>query len=160
MSPTSTRGQLLNAARVLCDDFAQKRDLDVIMSHFSTTQPCIVLEHGLPAFAPFLGRPFRGHEGLREYFSLIASLLDYENMCFSDYFVDLDVRKVSVKGKARFTWKSTNESWNEVFVYVLDFDDENRVYSYQVWADTAAAYLAMKGQLGEVSDGYCSALGQ
>ena len=141
-----TREQLLGAAKALCDDFAQKKDLEVIMSHFSTTQPCTALEHGLPV-VPFLGRPFHGHEGVREYFSLIASLLDYEGMCFSNYFVDVQVRKVSVNGRARFTWKSTNENWDEIFVYVLDFDDESRVYSYQVWADTAAAYLAMKGRL-------------
>ncbi|KAL4065846.1 hypothetical protein J3A83DRAFT_4360214 [Scleroderma citrinum] len=143
------REQLLDAAKALCDDFSRKKDLDTILSHFSTAQPCVALEHGLPEFAPFLGRTFRGHEGVREYFSLIASLLDYRDMNFSDYVVDTQVRKVSVKGRARFTWKSTNESWDEIFVYVLDFDDEIRVYRYQVWADTAAAYLARKGQLGE-----------
>lgn len=145
-----TRQRLLDAAKALCDDFAQHKDMDSVLSHFSTTKPCIVEEHGLPEFAPFLGRTFRGQDGVREYFNIIASLLAYQNMDFNNYFVDTELRKVSVTGRATFTWKSTGESWHEVFVYVLDFDEQNRVSRYQVWADTAAAYLASRGQLGEV----------
>ncbi|KIJ57854.1 hypothetical protein HYDPIDRAFT_120262, partial [Hydnomerulius pinastri MD-312] len=120
------------------------------LSHFSTTHQCTAMEHGLPAFAPFLGRPFNGREGITEYFSIIASLLTYENMCFSEYFADAEARKVSVKGRATFARITTNESWDETFTYVLDFDDENKVTDYQVWADTGAAYLASKGQLKKV----------
>ncbi|KAH7890829.1 hypothetical protein F5I97DRAFT_1839123 [Phlebopus sp. FC_14] len=141
---TSAREQLLSAAKALCDDFSQQKSTETILSHFSSTQ-CTALEYGLPALAPFLGRPFNGCDGVREYFSIIASILTYEDMHFSDYFVDIEVRKVSVKGRATFTWKSTGKSWEEVFAYVLDFDAEDKVTKYQVWADTGAAYLASKG---------------
>ncbi|OJA07790.1 hypothetical protein AZE42_14072 [Rhizopogon vesiculosus] len=68
-------------------------------------------------------------------------------MEFSEYIVDPEVQKVSVKGRAKFTWLSTEQSWDEIFTYVLDFDDDFKVTNYQVWADTGAAYLASRGQL-------------
>ncbi|KAF9223992.1 transcription elongation factor S-II [Gyrodon lividus] len=147
---TSSRQLLLDAAKCLCDDFAQKKIPEILLSHFSETHPCTAVEHGLPAFAPFLNRSFNGRGGVLEYFSTIASLLTHKNMRFSEYFVDTEARKVSVMGMATFTWISTEESWDETFTYVLDFDDENKVTGYQVWADTGAAYLASKGQLKEV----------
>lgn len=60
------------------------------------------------------------------------------------------MQRVSCKGTARFTWiegDGKDQSWNERFLYVLDFDDEAKVASYQVWADSGAAYLARTGQL-------------
>ncbi|KAI6126394.1 hypothetical protein EV401DRAFT_999350 [Pisolithus croceorrhizus] len=149
----SSRQQLLDAAKALCDDFARKASLDTLLSHFSTTEECIAREHGLGAAAPFVGRTFRGLENVQNYFSLVSPSLTFENTTFGDYFVDTEVRKVSVTGRATFTWKETAESWDEIFTYVLDFDHENKVYRYQVWADTAAAYLARKGGLREVCMG-------
>lgn len=54
---------------------------------------------------------------------------------------------MSVKGQAKFTWIETGQSWNETFIYSLDFDDESMVTNYQVWADSGAAYLARHGKL-------------
>lgn len=59
-------------------------------------------------------------------------------------------RKVSVKGRAKFTWIETSQSWDETFTYSLDFDDELKVTDYQVWADSGAAYLARLGKLDEL----------
>jgi hypothetical protein len=55
--------------------------------------------------------------------------------------------KVSVKGRAKFTWIETGQSWDETFTYSLDFDDESKVTDYQVWADSGAAFLARLGKL-------------
>lgn len=75
-------------------------------------------------------------------------------MSFGDdggWIVDVESGKVSVKGKARFTWTETGQSWDEVFVYVLGFDlgeeGDGKVVRYEVWADSGAAYLARKGML-------------
>jgi len=76
--------------------------------------------------------------------------LTYENMRFSEYIVDIENHKVSVKGQATFTWTKTEESWDEIFTYSLDFDDELKVTDYQVWADSGAAYLASLGKLDEL----------
>jgi hypothetical protein len=146
MKPTA-RNQLLAAAQSFCNSFAQKASLEVIFSHFSASSDPLIVEHGLPQLASFLGREFRGHDGLHEYFGLLAELLSYENMAFSNYLVDSDQNKVSVRGEARFTWKSTKQSWDEVFTYVLAFDDEYKVKVYEVWADSGAAFLASTGQL-------------
>jgi hypothetical protein len=139
-----TRADLLHSAESLCISFASKQPLETILSHFSTTHQTCCIEYGLPSFAPFLGRPFTDP---KEYFTLISALLTYENMQFSEYMVDTEARKVNVKGKARFTWIETEQSWDEVFTYVLDFDDEAKVTDYQVWADSGACYLAREGKL-------------
>lgn len=69
--------------------------------------------------------------------------------------VDVDTRKVSVTGNARFKWTEgvgEGQWWDEQFVYVLDFDDEAKVTDYQVWADSGAAYLAQVGKLNKLRE--------
>ena len=153
MSSTTSnpRQRLSDAARRFCDDFARGASIDTILTHFSNARPCEVLEHGLSRFAPFLGSPFRGRDGVRHYFYTVAALIAYDNMRFSEYIVDAEVRKVSVKGTAVFTWIATGNSWDETFAYVLDFDDQDKITRYQIWGDTGALYLASQGHLGEVS---------
>jgi hypothetical protein len=166
--PAAKRDALLAAAQAFCNSFANKEAPAKILSHFSTSDDVVALEHGLPQLAPFLGRHFRGRAGLESYFHLLSSHLKYENMRFSNFVVDAEVSKVSVRGEATFTWISTAQSWDEIFTYVLEFDQENRVLVYEVWAgeyryracnvcpqnsyandrsDSGAAYLASKAQL-------------
>ncbi|THH07088.1 hypothetical protein EW145_g3625 [Phellinidium pouzarii] len=146
MSPFICREDLLAAARSFCDAFAKHKLLDEILAYFATDNAAC-LEHGLPQLAPFLGRRFTGPDGVREYFRLIADLLSYEDMRFSDYVVDADSLKVSVKGQAKFTWNKTANSWQEVFAYMLEFDEQRKVKLYEVWADSGAAYMASRGEL-------------
>ncbi|KAI1808767.1 hypothetical protein F4811DRAFT_183907 [Daldinia bambusicola] len=152
--PHHKRTDLLHAATAFCESFAQKKSPDEILSHFSTSSADIsAYEHGLEELAPFLGREFRGRDGVREYFDTISSCLSYEDMRFADYVVDAAENRVAVRGAARFTWTATGESWDEVFAYALKFDDQHKVTSYEVWADSGAAYLASKGQLKELKSG-------
>lgn len=146
------RQQLLFAARAFCDAFADKKPPAEIFSYFSASDDVLALEHGLPRLAPFLGRKFRGQQGLREYFGILASNLSYEHMSFSHLFVDPEVSKVSVRGRARFTWIGTGQSWDEVFTYVLEFDDDAKIKVYEIWADSGAAYLASKGELNRKNE--------
>ena len=147
----SHRQTLLETARQFCDAFADKKPLDEMFSYFSSSEDVMAFEHGLPQLAPFLGREFRGQKGLKEYFDLLSSTLSYENMAFSHLFVDPEVSKVSVRGRATFTWTRTGQSWHEVFTYVLEFDDDIKVKTYEIWADSGAAYLASRAELKEAS---------
>ncbi|KAF9076581.1 hypothetical protein BDP27DRAFT_1313574 [Rhodocollybia butyracea] len=147
-----SRSHYLSSATAFCDSFAQTKDLDTILSHFSTTHKISAIEHGERALGQFLGRSFDGLDGVRSYFEIMATLVSYEDMKFSEFVVDAEARKVACKGKAKFTWIETGESWDETFAYMLDFDDEGKVTDYQVWADSGAAYLARKGELGKVRD--------
>ncbi|KAJ3548824.1 hypothetical protein NMY22_g1108 [Coprinellus aureogranulatus] len=144
MSNPLSRPQLKGAAQAFCDAFAEKKDVDYIVSLFSTTTPISAIEYGDPAQAIFLGRTFHGQDGLKEYFGAITHLLSYEDMSFSEYVVDEEARKVAVKGKAKFTWKETGKSWDETFSYVLDFDEGGKLTRYQVWSDTGSAYMASR----------------
>jgi hypothetical protein len=144
MPPPIPRSTLLAAAKTFCDAFSQKKDLDYILSLFSTTNPTSVVEYGDPSLAPFLGRKFEGYDGAKQYFEIIADLLSYEDMSFSEYVVDADEGKVAVKGKATFTWKATGKIWEETFSYVLDFDEGAKLIRYQIWSDTGSAYFASR----------------
>ncbi|KAK4165372.1 hypothetical protein QBC43DRAFT_287922 [Cladorrhinum sp. PSN259] len=144
----SHRASLLQAATSFCESFASQKPPNEIFSHFTAAESNIfIFEHGLPRLAPFLGREFRGKDGLQEYFKIISECLTYKNMRFSNYVVDTEARRVSVRGEATFTWSSTGQSWDEVFTYVLKFDDNDKVEKYEVWADSGAAYLASQGLL-------------
>jgi hypothetical protein len=148
MAPS--RNQLLRAATSFCQDFADKKDPDFLLHHFSVTYKCTIIEHGQQCLTPFLGRTFVGLPAIRSYFTTIGELLEYENMRFSSYTVDVETSRVCVKGEAKFTWLSTRESWDEAFIYMLDFDDEFKVTDCQIWADSGAAYLAGTGKLDQV----------
>ncbi|EGO58234.1 hypothetical protein NEUTE1DRAFT_82594 [Neurospora tetrasperma FGSC 2508] len=144
-----TRQSLLKASESFCTAFAsQSPPSEILTKHFTqNSNDIIVFEHGLPRLAPFLGREYKGKDGFLEYFNTIGEQLSYKDMRFSDYIVDAEVRKVSVRGEAVFTNKKTGQSWDEVFRYVLEFDEDARVKTYEIWADSGAAYLASRGEL-------------
>lgn len=147
MTPTEQRESLHDAARSFCSAFAEKAPYEVIASHFSPSSKKIAFEHGLPQLAPFLGRTFEGDQGIRKYFELLSAHLQYEHMWFDNYIIDSEVRKVSVRGHAKFSDLATGQTWDEVFAYQLGFDEDNKVLSYEIWSDTGAAYLAGNGHL-------------
>jgi hypothetical protein len=140
---------LLTAATSFCNSFSRSDPPSMILeTHFTRNHPSILVhEHGLAKLAPFLGRAFRGADGLLQYLSVIAECLSFENMRFTEYIIDTEAHKASVRGEARFTWKSTGQTWDEVFTYLLLFDAENRVERYEIWADSGAAWLASRGEL-------------
>jgi hypothetical protein len=148
----ATYARMLASTKALCAAFAAKAGAEDLLEYFSTTYQISAFEHGLPSLAPFLGRPFNGVNGVEKYFTLISDLLEFEEMEFDNYFVDEEKQRACVQGEAKFTWKETGESWDERFVYVLDFDDQAKVVDYRVWADTGAAYLAKAAQLKQVNE--------
>ncbi|KAL2271527.1 hypothetical protein VTJ83DRAFT_898 [Remersonia thermophila] len=147
LSPT--REELLHAAQAFCNAFAASTPTGTLLSnHFTRRRRNILVhEHGLAQLAPFLGRQFRGPEGLDQYLSVMAECVSHEGMRFTDYAVDAEARRVGVRGQARFTWKNTGQVWDEDFYYVLGFDGEARVEKYEIWADSGAAWLASRGEL-------------
>jgi len=148
-----TRSQLLVSATSLCNAFASNAPLSEILSHFSTTYAVSAQEHGLPLLAPFIGRTFTGITGPKSvstYFQLLQRHINFQDMSFGAWTIDVESRKISCIGKAKFRWvegPGDGQSWDETFVYHLDFDGEGKVTDYQVWADTGAAYLARTAQL-------------
>ncbi|KAH8166154.1 hypothetical protein CIB48_g2086 [Xylaria polymorpha] len=157
--PALTRVEFLAAARAFCDSIALGKSLDEIVSHFASTPDVVVHEHGLPQLAPFLGRDFCGAEGVREYFETVGRCLRFEDTRFVEFIADEGGRdengdgdragKVAARGKVRLTSIETAQSWDETFVYILRFDETGKVVRYDVWADTGAAYLAGRGELGK-----------
>ncbi|KAA1477689.1 hypothetical protein DENSPDRAFT_885300 [Dentipellis sp. KUC8613] len=144
---TPSRSELIDAFNAFIGALASGGDMANIVDHLSKSQSPEVIEYGLTFLAPFLGRPFVGAEGVANYFNTIGTLLTWKDMGYSEHVVDPVARKVSAKGKATWTWKSTGQSWPETFTTTVDFDEELKVTRYQVWADSGAAYLASRGEL-------------
>lgn len=152
MPLSALRKQLLASAQALCSDFARGADTETLLEHFvsgssATAGTPEAHEHGLPQLAPFLGR-FTGHDGIRKYFGLLQQYLTFEDMKFSEWVVDAENMRVSVKGNAVFTWKETKKQWPETFSYTLDFVNEGhhvKLLRYQVWADTGAGETPFAG---------------
>lgn len=159
----SSREELLRSTKELCGVFANHGTIEEIISCFSSKSrsnnnyyddnvndndndndntSIRIFEHGLPELAPFIGRSFYGIQGITDYFTIISNTLEYEDMYFYDYSVDIEKKVVSVRGKAKFIWKSTTKYWNEIFIYRIQLDNEYKILIYEVWADTGAAYLA------------------
>lgn len=164
-----TRTTILEPAQSLCASFANHSSTATLISHFTSNPLPSIHEHGHPSLTPFLGRTFTGQDGIGRYFSLLSDLLDIQDIQFDSddiWIVDPVSMAVSVRGSARFTWKSTNESWDETFCYriavaedLADLGDERgggrkrlKVQDYSVWSDTGAAWLARNGQLGEMQE--------
>jgi len=145
------RRGIFDTAHQFCEAFANN-DPDSIFLHFSTKHQVSAIEYGEQALAPFLGRTFVGISQIKDYFELISSLLSVKHVEFSEYVVDAEAMKVSVKGRGTFTWLDTNQSWDETFTYMLDFDEDSKIVRYQVWADSGAAYLARIGKLDLVRE--------
>ncbi|OEU08587.1 hypothetical protein FRACYDRAFT_249480 [Fragilariopsis cylindrus CCMP1102] len=132
-SSNSSREELLRSTKELCNVFANHGTIEEIISCFSSKGQ---------SNTPFIGRSFYGIQGITDYFTIISNTLEYENMYFYDYTVDIETKVVSVRGKAKFIWKSTKKYWNEIFIYRIQLDNEYKILIYEVWADTGAAYLA------------------
>lgn len=144
----TTRAALLEAAQSFCAAFASGAAPAELLGHFTADRDRIVVhEHGLAQLAPFLGRAYRGAEGLARYVAAVSESLGFAGMAFGDFVVDEAARKVAARGEARFTWRSTGRAWDEVFLYVLAFDEHAKVEQYEIWADSGAAYLASQGRL-------------
>jgi hypothetical protein len=160
------RETIIHPARALCSAFARGASTTELLTHFTEEPMPVAHEHGHPDLAPFLGRPFTGIDGVGRYFDLISSLLAFQDMRFDredEWIVDQQTLAVCIRGKARFTWKSTGEAWDETFCYRLGMAEEVgesaertggnfKVQEYRVWADTGAAYLASRGQLKELEE--------
>ncbi|KAJ5162272.1 hypothetical protein N7492_007664 [Penicillium capsulatum] len=135
--------------------------ITALISTFTTVPTPIIHEHGLPQLAPFLGRTFTGQDGIARYFELLTEYLSISNMTFESddaWLVDESCMAVSLRGSATFTWKSTQQGWDETFVYRIALAEEAgpdarpglKIYEYRVWADSGAAYLARLGRLGDL----------
>ncbi|GAO52298.1 hypothetical protein G7K_6378-t1 [Saitoella complicata NRRL Y-17804] len=136
MSPSQ-----LESSKSLCAAFADPSvDPEYLLSHFSSD--ATAHEHGPQTDTmPFLGRTIP----VKIYMPLLQKYVKFSDMSFFDYTSDPGTSRLSVKGKATFTWTATHKSWDEVFTYVLGFDQDSKVKTYEVWADPLSLYAAAKG---------------
>ncbi|GAA6042176.1 hypothetical protein JCM8097_004999 [Rhodosporidiobolus ruineniae] len=126
-------------------------------SSASDSPPCCI-EHGPTGHAglPFLGRPFTGQDGIRDYYKLITSVLAGKGSRFDekDLLVRLDGEADGAEkatavwtGEARWSVQKTGKEWDEAVVWKFKLRKEGEEWmleKWEVWADTLSAYLASK----------------
>ncbi|KAL4805630.1 hypothetical protein BDV18DRAFT_161278 [Aspergillus unguis] len=162
--PPYTRTTLTKATTSLLDAFSSASDPQTLLSTFTTNPPPKAHEHGLQQLAPFLGRTFTGRSEVEKYFGLLSEHLKIEGMRFDDekeWAVDVETGVVWLRGYARFVSTKTGQGWDETFAYRIGLVEDQsqdqdaarqvKVRSYEVWADTGAAYLAARGELDSVA---------
>jgi hypothetical protein len=121
----------------------------------------------LQSSLPFIGRDFVGISGMGEYFDMLAQYLSYSDMTFEDednWVIDSQNMTICLRGRARFTYKSTGDSWLETFMWRITLSEDLgesepdvgqglKVQEYRVWSDTGAALLASRGELQGLEKG-------
>ncbi|KAL4923508.1 uncharacterized protein BDV17DRAFT_296290 [Aspergillus undulatus] len=158
--PAHTRQSLTRATQSLLNAFSSGADTPTLLSTFTANPAPQILEHGLRQLAPFLDRPFTGQSEVKQYFTILNEHLGIESVDLDDesfWVVDTETMVVCLRGNARFVSKRTGQKWDEVFIYRIEIAEEGKedaegraelkVRKYEVWADTGAAYLAMRGEL-------------
>ena len=135
-----TRTALLQATTSFCSDFSHGAPVSQLVSHFSS-HDCAILEHGPSSLdcAPFLGREFKGHKGVREYIALLGSSMRVVSMRFpsEEMLVDEQQLASSARGHATFQWLSTSKEWSEEIAYRLEWTRESdtlKLKRYEIWA--------------------------
>lgn len=139
------RKHLIQAAEIFTQALLANHDPEHVLN--ALADRVVIHEHGLKQLAPFLGRQFHGVEGAKEYFNILASTVILKEGKVQAIFVDPEKSQVTVKGQAKFIWKSTAQTWDEIWSFLLEFDSEYKVKVYEVWGDPGAAYLASQGLL-------------
>ncbi|KAL4884819.1 hypothetical protein BJY04DRAFT_170861 [Aspergillus karnatakaensis] len=164
---THPRDSTIKATSALTTALTSGADLNTLLSTFTVSPAAIAHEHGHPKLATFLGRTFRGHKGVGEYFTLVERQMRIKEMEFNrecDWVVDAEKKTVCLRGRGVWENKLTSEQWVEIFAYRVELAEEEwegckdkgelKVKSYEVWADTGAAFLAEKGKLRNMDTDY------
>ncbi|KAL5333873.1 hypothetical protein BJX70DRAFT_44351 [Aspergillus crustosus] len=161
------RTTLIEATSDLITAFASGASLTALVSKFTVTPPAQAREHGHPKIASFIGQTFIGHKGVGQYFNLVERQMRIKEIKFEDekdWVVDTGNSVVFLRGKAKWQNKLSEEEWEEIFAYRIALAEEEwdgskekgqtKVQFYEVWADTAAAFLAEKGSLRHLETAY------
>ncbi|BGP20406.1 hypothetical protein JCM10213_004630 [Rhodosporidiobolus nylandii] len=139
------------------DDLNAGASSTTFSSYFSADStsgntPCCV-EHGPAGHfdLPFVGHPFVGQYGIRDYYGQITSVLAGKGSTFEED--DLLV-KIKGGGRARAVWtgeavwsmQKTGKESREAVVWAFDLakdaEGQWKLDNWEVWADTLSAYLA------------------
>ena len=122
MSSTTPREQAIIRAKSFCEAFALESTVQILATHFSKN--VIIFEHGPSTIdeLPFIGREFRGLEGLDLYLKLVRECLVMKKLEFEGWSCDTQavvegaggttgITVVTVKGSGEFQYKDTSKRW-------------------------------------------------
>ena len=95
---------------------------------------------------PFLGRDFKGFEGVKQYSNALSDTLDIIRMELvaeqnSSGFGGV----VFTKGRGTFAVKRTQKDWDESFINRIEVNEEGKIVRYEVFAVSGLSLNYMWG---------------
>jgi len=132
----STIEELKSIARRVLEVLAAPTDSKIKATFDSHV---VIHEYGPETTAlPFLGRDFKGFEGVKEYSNTLSETLDVIRM----EWVELVAEPTSsglggvvfAKGLGTFAVKRTQKQWNETYVNRIEVKEDGKIVRYDVFA--------------------------
>jgi hypothetical protein len=97
---------------------------------------------------PFLGRDFKGFEGIKQYLEVLLDTLDIIQMEWAEWVAEQKPAGlggvVFTKGLGTFAVKRTKKHWNETFIAQIEVNEEGKVVRYDVFAVSNLSLHVMK----------------
>ena len=99
----------------------------------------VIHEYGPQTAAlPFLGRDFKGFEGVKQYSNALSDTLDIIRMEWVELVAEQRSSGlggvVFTKGVGTFAIKRTQKDWKETYVNRIEVNEEGKVVRYEVFA--------------------------
>ncbi|KAF7299835.1 hypothetical protein HMN09_00990400 [Mycena chlorophos] len=137
--------QLLFAADALFLDLASNAPTKVLLTHFSSTEKELVIQHA-PIICPYpLKGRLTGLNAVRSYFDLISLHWDRADLCVeSQIAVVHPTRTVTIRGSVRWIWKVSRNEWVEKFTCVLEYDENFKVVGMVVETTSSPGTCVMR----------------
>jgi len=112
----------------------------------------VIHEYGPQTTAlPFLGRDFKGFEGVKQYSNALSETLDILRMEWVELVAEQKPSGlggvVFTKGLGTFAIKRTQKHWNETFVNRVEVNEEGKIVRYEVFAVSGLLLLPYCGVL-------------
>ena len=110
----------------------------------------VIHEYGPQTKAlPFLGRDFKGFEGVKQYSNALSDTLDIIRMEWVELVAEQNSSGlggvVFTKGRGTFAIKRTQKDWNESYVNRIEVNEEGKIVRYEVFAVSGLSLNHMWG---------------
>ena len=87
---------------------------------------------------PFLGRDFKGFEGVKQYSNALSDTLDIIRMEWIELVAEQNSSGlggvVFTKGLGTFTVKRTQKDWKETYINRIEVNEDGKIVRYEVFA--------------------------
>ena len=108
----------------------------------------VIHEYGPQTTAlPFLGRDFKGFEGVKQYSNALSDTLDIIRMEWVELVAEQNSSGlggvVFTKGLGTFAVKRTQKDWKETYINRIEVNEDGKIVRYEVFAVSGPSFNHM-----------------